>query len=68
VLREKMSFPPSACSHRRGNFPSETDGFAFGGGRQTVGNIKQRSGQNCAALEDLLQDKNIERMATYPIR
>ncbi|KAJ7873818.1 hypothetical protein B0H14DRAFT_2569506 [Mycena olivaceomarginata] len=59
------AMPPAAIAG--GNFPSETDGFAFGGGRQTVGNIKQRSGQNRAALEDLLQDKNIERMATYPI-
>ncbi|KAJ7803736.1 hypothetical protein B0H14DRAFT_2189604, partial [Mycena olivaceomarginata] len=67
TAREKMSFPPSACSHRRGDFPTETDGFAFGGGRQTVGNIKQHSAQNTAALEELLTDKNVERMATYPI-
>ncbi|KAJ7862388.1 hypothetical protein B0H14DRAFT_3444764 [Mycena olivaceomarginata] len=67
AAREKMSFPPSACSHRRGGFPAETDSFAFGGGRQTVGNVKPRSAQNRTALEDLLQDKNIQRMATYPI-
>ncbi|KAJ7339274.1 hypothetical protein DFH08DRAFT_812665 [Mycena albidolilacea] len=63
AVHKKMLFSPIACNHRRGNFPSETDGFGFGGGRQTVSNIKQRSGQNGAALEDLLQDKNIERMA-----
>ncbi|KAJ7805530.1 hypothetical protein B0H14DRAFT_2382758, partial [Mycena olivaceomarginata] len=62
-----MLFPPSACSHCWGRFPAETDGFAFGGGRQTVGNVKLRSAQNRTALEDLLQDKNIQRMATYPI-
>jgi hypothetical protein len=65
---EKMSFPARACEHRRGNFPAEDAGFAFGGGRQTVGNIKRRSQRNAKAMDELLADKSIGRMATYPIR
>ncbi|KAJ7817034.1 hypothetical protein B0H14DRAFT_2374238 [Mycena olivaceomarginata] len=61
-----MSFPASAFQHRRGNFPADTDGFVFGGGRQTVGNIKQRCQGNRRAMEQLLADPSITRMATYP--
>ncbi|KAJ7360911.1 hypothetical protein DFH08DRAFT_685201 [Mycena albidolilacea] len=64
---DKMLFPPSACSHRRGNFPAPTDGFGFGGGRKTVGNIKASSQTNRAAMDKLLEDQSIQRMATYPI-
>ncbi|KAJ7803237.1 hypothetical protein B0H14DRAFT_2255360, partial [Mycena olivaceomarginata] len=53
--------------HRRGNFATEDAGFAFGGGRQTVGNIKRRSQRNAKALDELLTYKSIGRMATYPI-
>ncbi|KAJ7866795.1 hypothetical protein B0H14DRAFT_2347292 [Mycena olivaceomarginata] len=67
AARDQMSFPASACQHRRGNFPAETDGFAFGGGRQTVGNIKQRSQGNRRAMDQLLADPSIIRMATYPV-
>ncbi|KAJ7902515.1 hypothetical protein B0H14DRAFT_2221465, partial [Mycena olivaceomarginata] len=58
---------PSACSHRRGNFPAPADGFGFGGGRKTVGNIKASSQTNRAAMDELLEDQSIQRMATYPI-
>ncbi|KAJ7815300.1 hypothetical protein B0H14DRAFT_3476254 [Mycena olivaceomarginata] len=44
----------------------ETDGFAFGGGRQTVGNIKQRSGQNRAPWRICFKTRTFERMATTP--
>ncbi|KAJ7735451.1 hypothetical protein B0H14DRAFT_508184 [Mycena olivaceomarginata] len=67
AAREKMSFPAQAYEHRRGNFPAEHAGFAFGGGRQTVGNIKRRSQRNAKAMDELLADKSIGRMATYPI-
>ncbi|KAJ7816452.1 hypothetical protein B0H14DRAFT_2261823, partial [Mycena olivaceomarginata] len=53
AAHDQMSFPASACQHRRGNFPAETDGFAFGGGRQTVSNIKQRSQGNRRAMDQL---------------
>ncbi|KAJ7788500.1 hypothetical protein B0H14DRAFT_2253294, partial [Mycena olivaceomarginata] len=68
AARDRMSFPASACQHRRRNFPADTDGFAFSGGRQTVGNIKQRSQGNRRAMEQLLADPSITRMATYPVR
>ncbi|KAJ7701737.1 hypothetical protein B0H14DRAFT_3031547, partial [Mycena olivaceomarginata] len=64
---EKMSFPAHACRHRRGNFPAEHAGFAFSTGRQTVGNIKRRSQRNAKAMDELLADKSIGRMAAYPI-
>ncbi|KAJ7821874.1 hypothetical protein B0H14DRAFT_2598895 [Mycena olivaceomarginata] len=67
AARDKMLFPPSACSHRRGNFPAPADGFGFGGGRKTVGNIKASSQTNRAAMDELLEDQSIQRMATYPI-
>ncbi|KAJ7821084.1 hypothetical protein B0H14DRAFT_2832086 [Mycena olivaceomarginata] len=57
---DKMSFPPR-------NFPAPARGFAFGGGRQTVGNIKALSPANQAAMDKLLEDESIWRMATYPI-
>jgi hypothetical protein len=43
-------------------------GFSFGRGRQVVGNIKSSSARNAAAMEELLSDPNVARMATYPIR
>ncbi|KAJ7776667.1 hypothetical protein B0H14DRAFT_2631678 [Mycena olivaceomarginata] len=67
AARDKMSFPPSACSHRRGNFPAPAQGFAFGGGRRTVGNIKALLPTNQAAMDELLEDESVRRMATYPV-
>ncbi|KAJ7824057.1 hypothetical protein B0H14DRAFT_3469580 [Mycena olivaceomarginata] len=67
AARDKMSFPPSACCHRRGNFPAPAEGFAFGGGRQTIGNIKALSPTNRAAMDELLENESLQRMATYPI-
>ncbi|KAF7366118.1 hypothetical protein MVEN_00488600 [Mycena venus] len=72
TARDKMSFPPQAFVHRRatqagGGFPAEADGFSFGGGRNTVGNIKARSQGNRVAMDELLADLSIVRMATYPI-
>ncbi|KAJ7679695.1 hypothetical protein B0H14DRAFT_3536176 [Mycena olivaceomarginata] len=67
AARDQMSFPASACQHRCGNFPTETDGFAFSRGRQTVSNIKQRSQRNRRAMDQLLADPSITRMATYPV-
>ncbi|KAJ7301215.1 hypothetical protein DFH08DRAFT_722276, partial [Mycena albidolilacea] len=68
--RAKMTFPAAACQHRRASgdgFPAEGFGFAFGGGRRVVGNIKSSSARNAAAMEELLADPNVARMATYPI-
>ncbi|KAJ7358145.1 hypothetical protein DFH08DRAFT_953331 [Mycena albidolilacea] len=68
--RDKMTFPAAACQHRRvsgDGFPAEGFGFAFSGGRQVVGNIKSSSARNAAAMEELLSDPNVARMATYPI-
>ncbi|KAF8176193.1 hypothetical protein K438DRAFT_1460212, partial [Mycena galopus ATCC 62051] len=50
-----------------GGFPTENDGYSFGGGRQFVSNLKVRSARNRAAMDTLLADKNVGRMATYPI-
>ncbi|KAJ7823337.1 hypothetical protein B0H14DRAFT_2370197, partial [Mycena olivaceomarginata] len=54
--RDKMTFPASAFHHRRAyaegeGFPTAARGFAFGGGREKVGNIKASSAQNAAAME-----------------
>jgi hypothetical protein len=68
AARDKMSFPARACNHRRGNFPTEKAGYAFGGGRQTVGNIKQASKGNQTAMGELLADDSIKCFATYPVR
>ncbi|KAJ7873041.1 hypothetical protein B0H14DRAFT_2569888 [Mycena olivaceomarginata] len=67
-----MSFPASAYHHRRAyaegeGFPAASYGFAFGGGRETVGNIKAPSAKNAAAMEELLNQPSVVRMATYPI-
>jgi hypothetical protein len=69
--RDKMIFPAAACKHRRASgdgFPAENFGFSFGGGRKVVGNLKSSSARNGAAMEELLADPNVARMATYPIR
>jgi hypothetical protein len=69
--RAKMTFPAAACQHRRASgdsFLAEGFGFAFSGGRRVVGNIKSSSARNAAAMEELLADPNMARMATYPIR
>ncbi|KAF8178777.1 hypothetical protein K438DRAFT_1604479, partial [Mycena galopus ATCC 62051] len=50
-----------------GGFPTEADGHSFGGGRQFVRNIKARSAGNRAAMDELLADESIGRMANYPI-
>jgi hypothetical protein len=63
-----MSFPARAYSHCRGDFPTGSEGFAFGGGRGDVGNIKAPSAKNAAAMAELLDDESVGRMATYPIR
>ncbi|KAJ7763897.1 hypothetical protein B0H14DRAFT_2403448, partial [Mycena olivaceomarginata] len=68
--RSKMTFPAAACKHRRASgddFPAESFGFSFGGGRQVVGNLKSSSDRNAAAMEELLANSNVARMATYPI-
>ncbi|KAJ7861828.1 hypothetical protein B0H14DRAFT_2349798 [Mycena olivaceomarginata] len=67
-----MTFPASAFHHRWAyaegeGFPTAARGFAFGGGREKVGNIKASSAQNTAAMEELLNDPSVIRMATYPI-
>ncbi|KAJ7789646.1 hypothetical protein B0H14DRAFT_2397268, partial [Mycena olivaceomarginata] len=70
AAREKMTFPADAYHHRRATgdgFPAATRGFAFGGGRQEVGNIKASSQTNAAAMDELMEDPSIGRMATYPI-
>ncbi|KAJ7695537.1 hypothetical protein B0H14DRAFT_3530146 [Mycena olivaceomarginata] len=68
--RDKMTFPAGAYHHRRSygdGFPTGSQGFAFGGGRENLGNIKASSARNAAAMEELLEDPNVVRMATYPI-
>ncbi|KAJ7866281.1 hypothetical protein B0H14DRAFT_3442550 [Mycena olivaceomarginata] len=49
--RDKMTFPTAACQHRR----ASGDGFP------------RRGLWNAAAMEELLGDPNVARMATYPI-
>jgi hypothetical protein len=66
-----MTFPAGAYHHRRASgegFPTAAKGFGFGGGRQAVRNIKASSQRNAAAMNDLIDDPSIARMATYPIR
>ncbi|KAJ7821545.1 hypothetical protein B0H14DRAFT_2371257, partial [Mycena olivaceomarginata] len=67
---EKMMFPAGAYHHRRAmgeGFPTAACGFAFGGGRQEVGNIKASSQTNVVVMDELMEDPSIGRMATYPI-
>ncbi|KAJ6448524.1 hypothetical protein C8R45DRAFT_850264, partial [Mycena sanguinolenta] len=68
--RDKMLFPSAAFYHRRATgegFPTAAVGFAFGGGRGAVGNIKPTSATNAAVMDDVLADKSVGRMATFPI-
>ncbi|KAJ7790900.1 hypothetical protein B0H14DRAFT_2396083, partial [Mycena olivaceomarginata] len=70
--RDKMTFPTGAYHHRRAyaegeGFPTCARGFAFGGRREQVGNIKASSAKNAAAMEEL-DNLSVIRMATYPIR
>ncbi|KAF8137920.1 hypothetical protein K438DRAFT_1786205 [Mycena galopus ATCC 62051] len=72
AARDAMSFPPSGFVHRRatsagGGFPTESDGYSFGGSRRFVGNLKACSACNHTAMDELLADKSIGHMATYPI-
>ncbi|KAJ7694510.1 hypothetical protein B0H14DRAFT_2650964 [Mycena olivaceomarginata] len=67
---EKMMFPTGTYHHCRATgdgFHAAAHGFAFGGGRQEVGNIKASSQTNAAAMVELMEDPSIGRMATYPI-
>ncbi|KAJ6451456.1 hypothetical protein C8R45DRAFT_769811, partial [Mycena sanguinolenta] len=69
--RDKMTFPADAYQHRHASgegFPTAAAGFAFGVGRQSVGNIKATSARNAAAMDELMADPSVARMATYPIR
>jgi hypothetical protein len=68
---ENMTFPAAASQHCQAygdGFPTATRGFSFGTGREEVGNIKASSAQNATAMEELLVDPSIIRMATYPLR
>ncbi|KAJ7791303.1 hypothetical protein B0H14DRAFT_2395735, partial [Mycena olivaceomarginata] len=70
--RDKMAFPAGAYHHRQAyaegeGFPTCTRGCAFGGGRERVGNIKASSAKNTTAMEELLDNLSVIRMATYPI-
>ncbi|KAJ7681814.1 hypothetical protein B0H14DRAFT_2422667, partial [Mycena olivaceomarginata] len=68
--RDKMTFPADAYHHRRAageGFPTASKGFGYGGGRKIVGNIKASSKTNAAAMDELLSDPSIARMATYPV-
>ncbi|KAF8146218.1 hypothetical protein K438DRAFT_1628560 [Mycena galopus ATCC 62051] len=65
-----MTFPERAFSHRRASgegFPTAAVGYAFGGGREEVGNFKASSKTNAAAFDEMLADSSVQRMATYPI-
>ncbi|KAF7377996.1 hypothetical protein MSAN_00223500 [Mycena sanguinolenta] len=67
--RMQMSFPESAFLHRRATgpgFPSSTKGFGFGNGRKGVGNYKPRSQKNSVAMDELLENNAVQRMAMYP--
>ncbi|KAF8194499.1 hypothetical protein K438DRAFT_1512899, partial [Mycena galopus ATCC 62051] len=66
--RDNMTFPTKAYQHRCASgegFPTEACGFAFGGGQQTVGNIKPSSKTNTAAMAELLADPNIGHITTH---
>ncbi|KAJ7898181.1 hypothetical protein B0H14DRAFT_3424543 [Mycena olivaceomarginata] len=70
AARDKMTFPASVYHHRRAygdGFPTGVHGFSFGCGRENISNIKASSAQNTTAMEELLEDPDIVRMATYPI-
>ncbi|KAJ7880771.1 hypothetical protein B0H14DRAFT_3434322 [Mycena olivaceomarginata] len=71
--RDKMSFPAGAYHHRQAytegeGFPTSTHGFAFGGGREKVGNVKASSAKNAAAMEELLDNPEPHfQTLCYPI-
>ncbi|KAJ7627258.1 hypothetical protein FB45DRAFT_749871, partial [Roridomyces roridus] len=70
--RERMSFPEAAYEHCRSfdddaGFPTHTDGYAFGGGMGSVGNVKCSSTHNAQVMDEVRADPNVRRMATYPI-
>ncbi|KAF7340635.1 hypothetical protein MSAN_02135400 [Mycena sanguinolenta] len=68
--RDQMTFPAGAFQHRRASgegFPTAAAGFAFGTGRKGVGNIRASSATNAAAMDELLAEPSVGRMATYPI-
>ncbi|KAJ7797700.1 hypothetical protein B0H14DRAFT_2618679 [Mycena olivaceomarginata] len=70
AARENMTFPAAASQHRRAygdGFPTATRGFSFGTGREEVGNIKAFVCPERRAMEELLTDPSIIRMATYPL-
>ncbi|KAJ6480220.1 hypothetical protein C8R45DRAFT_832147 [Mycena sanguinolenta] len=63
-------FPAATFHHRRASgegFPATAAGFAFGCRRQDVGNIKASSATNAAAMDQLMEDSSVVRMATFPI-
>ncbi|KAJ7354324.1 hypothetical protein DFH08DRAFT_955718 [Mycena albidolilacea] len=70
--RDQMSFPASAYHHRRAyaegeGFPTAVQGFAFRGGREKAGSIKASLAKNATAMEEMLDNPSVIRMATYPI-
>jgi hypothetical protein len=70
--RDKMTFSAGAyhhcCAYGDGEgFPTVVHSFAFGGGREEVGNIKALSARNAAATEELLEDPSIIRIATSSV-
>ncbi|KAF7378005.1 hypothetical protein MSAN_00224400 [Mycena sanguinolenta] len=65
-----MTFHAGTYQHRCASgegFPTAVTGSAFGVGRQTVGNIKATSAMNAAAMDELMGDPSVGRMATFPI-
>ncbi|KAJ7619488.1 hypothetical protein FB45DRAFT_755230 [Roridomyces roridus] len=70
--REKMRFPTGAYEHRRSfddneGFPTDTRGYAFGGGMGSVGNVKSSSAHNTQIMDEVCADPDVLRMVTYPI-
>ncbi|KAE9393328.1 hypothetical protein BT96DRAFT_959100 [Gymnopus androsaceus JB14] len=61
----KMTFSAKNLESRRGKFASCSAGYSFGGGRETVGNVRIEGKKNREVFEGILKNENVERIAGF---
>ncbi|KAJ8473445.1 hypothetical protein ONZ45_g16297 [Pleurotus djamor] len=65
AARHDCTFTDKQQRHRRGAFPALAAGFSFGQGLIRPSNITDRAPQNNVAMQAILDDHNIKRVAGF---
>ncbi|KAF7366849.1 hypothetical protein MSAN_00943500 [Mycena sanguinolenta] len=65
--RNPVAAPELTGKAKKKHQKRERERFGFGCGRKEVGNYKARSQKNREAMDDLMENEDVQRFATYPI-